>query len=471
MDPQDANTFYIATYGCTYNSADSDKMKRVLIDVGYSQQDIQKAKILILNTCAVKLPTEQKIIETIKKYSSIIQKKAIDIEQYHNMISDEETEGLEDTQIQEINAEILIIAGCLPFISNSTLEIIKKIIPERGGILSPKSITRIHELIKRIQNGEKKVIISQETLKEKEIIPPYITQGQSGAAIQIAEGCSGNCAYCCTKNARGKLCSFSPESIISTIQTLNKEGIKEFYITAQDLGAYHYQDEKLHDLLAKILSIQSNFKLRLGMMNPEYLKTHIDKIIELLKDKRIYRFIHIPVQSGSDNILKIMRRKYTIKDFNDIVQKLQKFDPNISISTDIICGFPGENEQDWSQTIELIKNLKPAVLNISKYTVRPDTEAKKMVQLPSKEIKKRSIELTALYDMIAQEIGKQRIGTVEEVFVSEKNPDIPDNFTARNIYYHSIVIKNVELGKRYKVKITDYKFHYYFAEVITELRD
>ncbi len=471
MNSQNINTFHIATFGCTYNSADSDKMKRILIDCGFSQQEISKAKILILNTCAVKLPTEQKIIQIIKKYSSMIQKRVSGSEQNQTIPTDEEDEPLGESQIDPSDAEILIIAGCLPFISPSTLELIRSIIPDRGGILSPKSISKIDELIKRIQNGEKKIIISEETLKKKEMIVPYITQGQCSSAIQIAEGCSGNCAYCCTKNARGKLCSFSPESIISTIQTLNNVGIKEFYITAQDLGAYNYQGKKLHDLLASLLSIQTNFILRLGMMNPEYLNAHIEKIIELLKDKRIYRFIHIPVQSGSDSILKIMRRKYTIKDFKEIVQKLRAFDPQISISTDIICGFPGESEHDWNQTVELIKELKPAVLNISKYTVRPDTEAKKMVQLPSKEIKKRSIELTALYDTIAQELGKQRIGSVDDVFVSEKNSELPDNFTARNIYYHSIVIKNVELGKRYKVKITDYKFHYYFAEVMAELID
>ena len=467
------NSFHIITFGCTYNSADSDKMKRILINSGYYEDQLSKARILILNTCAVKLPTEQKILELIKKYSLSMQKQIIQSNKESNPLIEEH--GLEDRLLSPektpSHANILIIAGCLPFISPTMVETIKNILPTRSGILSPHALSQIVLLIEKIENNEEKVLITDEKTTTKEAIVPYIEPDRCNAAIQIAEGCSGNCAYCCTKNARGKLCSFSISSIISSITNLYNFGIREFYITAQDLGAYHYEGKKLHHLLQEILSRPNKFYLRLGMMNPEYLRTHVDEIIEILKDKRVYRFIHIPIQSGSDSVLKIMRRKYTVKEFSYIVEKLRKFDPEISISTDIICGFSGETGEDWLQTVELIRNLKPAVLNISKYTVRPDTEAKKMVQLPSKEIKNRSTEISMLYDKLAQNIGLNQIGREYEVFVSEKNAEIADNFTARNLYYHSIVLKNVELGKRYLVKIIDYKYHYYFAEVISELKE
>lgn len=480
------NTFYITTFGCTYNTADSDKMKQILVNSGYEQTDIYHARIIIINTCAVKLPTEQKLLTMIKRYSRKIDNKSSRITDFSERFEEDDETNPDDSERdqgrlenvdkknvdeKEIlqNAEILIVAGCLPFISKPTHDRIRSLLPKRSGIISPRSISEIKRLIDLIESGEEKPTISEETAKEKELIIPYIDNDQFTVAIQIAEGCSGNCSYCCTKIARGKLCSFSIEAITNSVKELLEKGIKEFYITAQDLGAYNDKGKKLHDLLSSILQLNGDFHLRLGMMNPEYLKNNIESIIELLKDKRIYRFIHIPVQSGSDAVLKAMRRRYNIQEFNEVIKRLKEFDENISISTDIICGFPTETEQDWNETVNLVENIQPAVLNISKYTVRPNTEAKKMVQLKSKIIKNRSSELTEKYERIAAEIGSRQIGKEVEVFVSEKNPKIDNNYTARNLYYHSIIVRDVELGKRYNVKITDYKSHYYLADVLNEI--
>jgi len=217
--------------------------------------------------------------------------------------------------------------------------------------------------------------------------------------IQISEGCVGNCAYCITKLAKGELYSFQIKDIVKEFKSILAKGINKIYITSQDNGAYGLDRGRLEfvKLIKEILKINDKYKIRIGMMNPEHAIKIIDELVEIYKDKRVIKFIHIPVQSGSSKVLEDMGRKYKVKDFVGIVNKFRKEIPEICISTDIICGYPTETENDFEKSILLIKKTKPNVLNISKFASRPGTKASKLKQLSSETIKNRSRRMSELF--------------------------------------------------------------------------
>jgi tRNA A37 methylthiotransferase MiaB len=153
----------------------------------------------------------------------------------------------------------------------------------------------------------------------------------------------------------------------------------------------------LAELLKEILKIKGDYKIRVGMMNPFHAAKIAKELIEIYKDPHILKFIHIPVQAGNNKVLKAMRRNYTVKQFESLVKKLRKGIPNLSVSTDIICGFPGETNKQFEDTVKLVKRLKPEVMNLSRFHLRPGTEAQKMKQVPAQDIMKRSKMLFEIY--------------------------------------------------------------------------
>ena len=210
--------------------------------------------------------------------------------------------------------------------------------------------------------------------------------------------CLGDCSFCITKLAKGNLQSFPKEDIINEIKKRIEEGYKRINLTSTDNGCYGLDiNTSLVSLLKNITEIPGDFKIRIGMINPNYAKLYLNDLIKIYKSDKIIKFLHIPVQSGSNKILKDMNRKYKVQDFINVVSKFRKNILGINISTDIIVGYPTESEEDFEETLNLVKKIKPEVLNISKFTSRPGTKASRLKQLKTEEIKRRSVILTNLY--------------------------------------------------------------------------
>jgi len=208
----------------------------------------------------------------------------------------------------------------------------------------------------------------------------------------------GDCSFCITKLAKGNLQSFPKEDIINEIKKRIEEGYKRINLTSTDNGCYGLDiNTSLVSLLKNITEIPGDFKIRIGMINPNYAKLYLNDLIKIYKSDKIIKFLHIPVQSGSNKILKDMNRKYKVQDFINVVSKFRKNILGINISTDIIVGYPTESEEDFEETLNLVKKIKPEVLNISKFTSRPGTKASRLKQLKTEEIKRRSVILTNLY--------------------------------------------------------------------------
>lgn len=339
-------------------------MSGLLVEAGFNiVNSFEDADVIIINSCTVKGVTENKIISELRTIKKKFPKKKV------------------------------IISGCMAGAQEKQL----KQEFSNFSFLSTQNTTKVVEVARKLMKGEIISLISKG--KEVKLNLPKIIKNKT-VAVQISEGCADCCYFCITKLAKGHIFSFPEDQIIKEIKTRIKQGVTTIYLTSQDNSAYGLdvgKKSKLTDLLNKIIKIRGDFEVRVGMMNPTPLTAILDELVEVFKNKKIKKFIHIPVQSGSNKVLKEMNRKYTVEDFKKIINKFRKEIPGITISTDIIVGYPTETKEDFEETVQLVKEMKFEVLNLSKFASRPGTVASRMKKLPTQEIKRRSVEIDRLY--------------------------------------------------------------------------
>ncbi|MGB9748718.1 MAG: tRNA (N(6)-L-threonylcarbamoyladenosine(37)-C(2))-methylthiotransferase [Candidatus Woesearchaeota archaeon] len=413
---------YLENYGCSANQSNAEIIKALLSKEKHSiVKNFKDADAVIINTCIVKLPTESKMWNRLSFFHSIKKK--------------------------------VIVTGCMPNVYAA--EIIKKY-PDFV-LVGTRSIFKINEALKLSRGA----FLENDSLEK--VNADKIRNNRIINVVQICEGCLGNCAYCIVKLAKGALHSYKMENIIEDIKKGIKQGCKEVWITSQDNGAYGIdlnenkeKKSKLPELLKEITRIKGDFFIRVGMMNPDNILPVIDKLIDVYHSKKIFKFIHVPVQSGNDRVLRLMQRNYRVKDFEFVINRFRRDFHKISISTDVICGFPTETREEFNDTIKLVKKIKPDVLNISKFGIRPYTKAAELKQLPTQEVKERSRILTSIFNKISLEKNREWFGWKGKAIVDEFSNE-NKNFVVRNYCYKPIVITKKlsenSLGKIVNVKI------------------
>jgi len=274
-------------------------------------------------------------------------------------------------------------------------KLLKEIAP-KAALISTQNITEINNVISKLLEGENLILTNKR--KEIKLGLPKLNPDNKIASLQISEGCASHCGFCSTKLAKGNLYSYPKEKIVEEMKKYVEQGYKRINLTSTDNGCYGIDlGYNLVDLLKDVIAIEGDFKLRVGMANPEHVKKYYKELADIYKNEKIMKFIHIPVQAGSDKILEEMNRKYTVEEYKRIVEEFRKQIPGITIATDIIVGYPTEDDSDFVKTVELVKELKFEVINISKFASRPRTKANKLKQLTSEVIKERSVELTKVY--------------------------------------------------------------------------
>lgn len=404
-------TIFIKTFGCTLNQRDSQD-----IVSGISEsKDEKSADLVVINTCGVKEQTETKI---------------------YKYISD---------NLKTIKDKEIIITGCLVDIDSKKL---KELLP-KAKMYGIKDKEKLLKYLDKFRNKK------QETKHE-------ITK-----AIIIANGCLGNCAYCAVKFARGKLKSKSIKKIKEEIAEAVKNNTKEILLTAQDTGCYGLDiNTNISCLLKEIIKMPGEFKIRLGMGNPQHFKKHKKEICEIFKSEKMYSFLHVPIQSGSDFVLKKMNRHYTKKEYLDLISYFRKNIKDLTLATDVIVGFPTETEKDFLETIEIIKKCKFDVVNISRFGRRKGIEANNYKDLNGGIKKERSRIVTKLCANIALENNKKLIGKTQEILLTEIGKN--NTLIGRTKSYKQIVVpkEKLVLGKTQKVKITVAKQGYLEAKLV-----
>ena len=280
--------------------------------------------------------------------------------------------------------------------------------------------------------------------------------------VNIEEGCLDACAYCSTRLVKGRLHSYPAADIIQQIKSLVSDGCVEIQLTGQDCGCYGFDTgTNLAELVQQILAeVPGNYKMRLGMGNPRHMLQYLDKLIECFKDERVYKFIHLPVQSGSDAILKAMNRKHSVADYVALAEAFNRI-PLFTLSTDLIVGFPGETERDFQDTLEVLRKTRPTVCNITRFVARPNTPAYNMPGAVPDEVKhQRSAALAEAFQRIATENNARWIGVTETVTI-EKPGYRKGTYIARNAAYRPVAIARdtgdapLTPGERFTVTITD----------------
>lgn len=419
---------YIETFGCTFNQADSQIMAGILkenqVTLTNSPED---ADMIIMNTCYVKHPTEQKVITKIQKIKAMFPEKK------------------------------LLISGCMVEIDPEKLS---RAAPEASWI-GPHRIKSTYEIVNSIFEGER--VRATGFTTEPKVCLPKVRSNPLIHIIQICEGCDGKCTYCCTRFARGRLQSYSSEMIKKEAENAVSEGCKEIQLTAQDSAAYGKDTgESLAELMNMISGIEGNFNVRVGMMHPKSMMNDVEEIINAFKGDKFYKFLHIPIQSGSDRVLKDMNRCHNVAEFKSIVDRFRKEIPNISISTDIIVGYPTENDEDFEHTMNLIDELKPDFLHISKYMHRPGTPSSNLEEVNYKTMKKRSKALSELKTKISLKKNLEMVGTKQRVLVTNKGSK--GGYVGRTNNYKTVIIEDAEIGSYVDVLIKDAKPTYLKAD-------
>lgn len=417
-------SFFIQTYGCTLNQSDTDAMRAFLQFKGFKEAPAeQEADIVILNTCTVKSATEQKIMERIRRL--VKQKKK------------------------------LVIAGCLAINENA----LKEAAP-CAPIVYPCATNAIDRAV-RAALKSKRIVFRTPT--EKAMLPRIFTGVI--AKIPIAEGCTGACTFCQTRLARGKLRSYPSWWVEWLIRHGIRRGAIEIQLTAQDTGAYGIDiKSSLPELINRLLEIEGSFLVRLGMINPEHALKMKEPLVRALSSYKFYGFLHIPVQSGSDEVLKRMARRYTSQEALEVFRFFRAKFPDMTLATDIIVGFPGESDEDFEKTLAFLREVKPDIVNVSKFTARPGTAAKKMKPLPTQIVKRRSEICAKLCREIAEQNNARFVGR-EEVFIITEMQKTP---TGRTIDYRQVALAkgSGRLGEQVKGKIIDARHSCLLAERI-----
>jgi len=270
--------------------------------------------------------------------------------------------------------------------------------------------------------------------------------------------------------ARGHLRSYSIDEIVNRVREDVASGAREVWLTSQDMACYGKDiGTSLPDLLEKVCKVEGEFFVRVGMMTPNHALDILDGLVEAYRHRKVFKFLHLPIQSGDNEMLERMRRFYTVEDFLRIVSRFRKALPKITVATDVICGFPGETAEAFEGTLRLIEKVKPDIVNISKFFPRPKTPAEKLEpKVPPREIKERSRIMTRLAMKIALEKNREWINWKGQVLIDEKG-NKPDSWVGRNFAYKPIVVKSRDslVGETVNVRVVKAFETYLEAEIVS----
>uniref|UniRef100_UPI00402701E1 tRNA (N6-isopentenyl adenosine(37)-C2)-methylthiotransferase MiaB n=1 Tax=Blautia stercoris TaxID=871664 RepID=UPI00402701E1 len=398
-------TYHVTTFGCQMNARDSEKLVGILDEVGYTEVEDENADFVIYNTCTVRENANQRVYGRLGYLHSIKKKKP------HMMIA---------------------LCGCM-MQEAQVVEKLKKSYSFVNLIFGTHNIYKFSELIVTALESDRMVIdIWKDTDKIVEDLPSERKYAfKSG--VNIMFGCNNFCSYCIVPYVRGRERSRNLKDIVREIEKLVEDGVKEVMLLGQNVNSYGKNLEEpvtFAQLLKEIEKIEGLERIRFMTSHPKDLS---DELIEVMKDsKKICRHLHLPLQSGSSRILKIMNRHYDKERYLTLVKKIKTAMPDISLTTDIIVGFPGETEEDFLETMDVVKKVRFDSAFTFLYSKRTGTPAAVMEnQIPEDVMKDRFDRLLEEVQIIGREMSSRDTGSVQEVLVEEVNEHDPSLVTGR----------------------------------------
>jgi len=424
-------TYYIETMGCALNENDSMKYAGILEEMGFSKaQDIKDANVVLFNTCCIRENAEDKLFGRL----GLLKSRKV---------------GNKDMYIA--------IVGCMTE-QGHILDKLKLSYSFVDVVLGTKSMQHFAEKLYIAMKDKKKTQDIQEN--EHEIVEDVPIKYEEGykASISIIYGCNNFCSYCIVPYVRGRERSRLPEDILKDVREVASKGYKEITLLGQNVNSYGNDFKNIKytfvDLLKEIEKIEGIDVIRFVSPHPkDFTDALIDKIAE---SDKIAKQIHLPLQSGSTKILKEMNRKYTKEHFLNLVEKIRNKVPNVSFSTDIIVGFPGETEDDFLETMDVVEKVRFDQIYMFCYSIRRGTRAEKMENQIDEKVKVERLErLKALFEKIIDEENEKKVGKVENILVEGISKNNPNMYTGRTIENKVVVFEGFiqDVGKIKKIEI------------------
>lgn len=424
---------YIETYGCQMNVADSEVVLSILKTDGYEiTDDIESADVILVNTCSVRENAEERVLGRLGDFKNKKNK----------------------------NPEIVVgVLGCMaerlrdkffsPEFSHSKNTNVADI------IVGPDEYRKLPALINKAWHGEKGIAVQLSRIENYDDITPLRTNGIS-AWITVMRGCDKFCSFCVVPFTRGREKSRPLESILQEVRKLSQSGYKEITLLGQNVNSYNDGKSDFADLLKNVAQVDRNIRILFTTSHPQDMSI---KLIETIaSEPNIAKYIHLPVQSGSNRILKLMNRNHTIEHYYQLIQNIRNLIPDVAITTDLIAGFPTETEQDHQLTLELLKNVRFDGAFMFAYSPRENTKAYQMTDDVPEEVKLRRLnEIIELQNQIAYENNLKLVGKEVDVLIESLSKRSAEQMKGRTNTNKKVVFpKNGhEIGDYIRVKITN----------------
>ena len=418
-----SKTYHIHTYGCQMNVADSELVESILIDQGYSNSnDPSKADAIFINTCSIREHAEDKVHSQLGRYE-LIKRDRPDV--------------------------IIGVLGCMA-------QSLKHDLLEKRSfvdiILGPDSYRRLPDLLKRSEGHPQSLVDTK--LSRFEVYDDLFPSRNEGinAWISIMRGCDKFCTFCIVPFTRGRERSRNTLSILEEAKEAVKQGYKEITLLGQNVNSYHYEDYQFHHLLEAVAGVPGIQRIRYTSPHPQDITEEL--LSTMSKHKNICNYIHLPLQAGSDKILKRMNRTYTKSHFLSLVQRIRDILPNVGISTDIIVGFPGETDEDFGQTIEVMNEVKFDSAFNFKYSSRRGTKASEYEDKVQEEIKQQRLEqVIALQKEHTLERNMDLVGTLQAVLVEKESKMSSNYWAGRTDSNKWVIFKKENIPKKDMVSV------------------
>lgn len=412
---------FVEAYGCTQNYGEARLMQEALAGSGHTITTSEgDADAHVLVTCTVIETTERKMARRMAELAAY--------------------------------DKPLVVAGCM---AAAQRDRVRAIVP-RAKLLPPRKWPQIVELLDASTAcGDRAAEVESQSF------------GWHDAIVPIAQGCAGRCTYCITRVARGRVSSYPIEALVAQVRRHVERGVREIKLTGQDTAAYGLDTgTNLASLLRAIDDIPGSFRVRVGMADPLTVYPIVDELIDAFVSEKIFKFLHLPVQSGSNSILEAMRREYTVAQFEEIIKAFRRAYPELTLSTDIIVGFPGETDDQFEATMDLVRRVRPDIVNVTRFSPRAGTPAAAMPgQIVGWRVKERSRRLTRLRFQISRERNERFVNRQLDVLVTE--PGKTGSMLARTPEYRQVVLHQpVPLGEFIRAQIDEARATDLFGHVV-----
>lgn len=433
------SNIYIETYGCQMNFADSEIVASLLQKEGDQMVgEIEQADYVLINTCAIRDNAEQRIRKRLRELRAV--------QQRHPQLRI----GILGCMAERLQSQLMVEEENVSF------------------VVGPDSYRRLPEIMRKVREMGVKEAATELSTSETyaDIEPVRLASNGISAYISIMRGCQNYCAYCVVPYTRGRERSRDPETIVAEARSLFEQGYKEVTLLGQNVNSYRFVVENaggeketvdFPDLMRRVAEIDPLLRVRFATSHPKDLS---DKLLEVMaKYDNICKCIHLPVQSGSDRMLKLMNRHYDSAWYLDRIAAIRRYMPDCSITTDVIAGFCTETEEEHQMTLEMFRKVRYDYAYMFKFSMRPNTYAEKHLQddVPDAEKTRRLEEIIALQGQLALENNRKEIGKIFEVLVEGESHRSKEQLFGRNSQNKVIVFdrKDVVPGQYVKVKVTD----------------